>query len=76
MHSFLHPSVGLVEGITSKCRCGIDSSGTGQEPEAGSCELGNVPSGCIKGGECRMGGIPTSYLGSPGFKSRSGNRLS
>jgi hypothetical protein len=54
----------------------VAGSGTGQEPVAGSCELGNVPSGCIKGGECQMGGIPTSYLGSPGFKSRSGNRLS
>ena len=53
----------------------MDLSGTGQEPVAGSSELGDVKSGCIKGGECRMDGIPTSYLGSPGFKSRSGNRL-
>jgi hypothetical protein len=54
----------------------MDSSGTVQEPVTGSCELGDVPPGCIKGGECRMGGIPTSCSGSPGFKSRSGNRLS
>jgi hypothetical protein len=32
-------------------RCGLDSSGSGQGPVAGSCEHGSVPSGSIKGGE-------------------------
>jgi hypothetical protein len=31
-------------------RCGLDSSGSGQAPVASSCEHGNGPSGCIKGG--------------------------
>jgi hypothetical protein len=31
--------------------CGLDSSGSGQEPVAGSCEYGNEPSGSVKGGE-------------------------
>jgi hypothetical protein len=29
--------------------CGIDVSGPGLGPFAGSCEHGNLPSGCIKG---------------------------
>jgi hypothetical protein len=32
-------------------RCGLDSSGSGQGPVAGSCEHGNEPSGSIKVGE-------------------------
>jgi len=32
-------------------RCGLDASGSGQEPEAGSCEHGNEPLGSMKGGE-------------------------
>jgi hypothetical protein len=32
-------------------RCGLDSSGSGEGPVAGSCEHGNEPSGSIKGGE-------------------------
>jgi hypothetical protein len=31
--------------------CGLDSSGSRQEPVAGSCEHGTEPSGSIKGGE-------------------------
>jgi hypothetical protein len=31
--------------------CGLDSSGTGQGPMAGSCEHVNKPFGSIKGGE-------------------------
>jgi hypothetical protein len=31
--------------------CALDSSGSEQGPVAGSCEYGNEPSGCIKGGE-------------------------
>jgi len=31
--------------------CGLDSSGSGQELVAGSCEHGNEPSGSMKGGE-------------------------
>jgi hypothetical protein len=31
-------------------RCGLDSSGLGQGPVAGSCEDGNEPSGSIKDG--------------------------
>jgi hypothetical protein len=31
--------------------CGLDSSGSGYEPVAGSCEHGNKHSGSIKGGE-------------------------
>jgi hypothetical protein len=30
-------------------RCGLDLSGSGYEPVAGSCEYGNEPSGSIKG---------------------------
>jgi len=30
-------------------RCGLDSSGSGQEPAAESCENGKEPSGSIKG---------------------------
>jgi len=30
---------------------GLDSSGSGKGPVAGSCEQGNEPSGSIKGGE-------------------------
>jgi hypothetical protein len=32
-------------------RCGLDASGSGQEPAVGSCEHGDEPSGSIKGGE-------------------------
>jgi hypothetical protein len=32
-------------------RCGLDSSGSGQGPLAGSCELGNELLGFIKGRE-------------------------
>jgi hypothetical protein len=32
-------------------KCGVDSSGSGWGPVAGSCEHGNEPSGSIKGGE-------------------------
>jgi hypothetical protein len=32
-------------------RCGLDSSGSGQGPVAGSCEHGNEPLGSIKGEE-------------------------
>jgi hypothetical protein len=32
-------------------RCGLDSSGSGWGPVAGSCEEGNEPSGSIEGGE-------------------------
>jgi hypothetical protein len=32
-------------------RCGLDSSGSGWGPVAGSCEYGNGPSGSIKYGE-------------------------
>jgi hypothetical protein len=32
-------------------RCGLNSSGSGQEPVAGSCEHGNETSGTITGGE-------------------------
>jgi hypothetical protein len=32
-------------------RCGLDSTGAGYGPVAGSCEYGNEPSGSIKGGE-------------------------
>jgi hypothetical protein len=32
-------------------RCGLDASGSGQEPMAGCCEQGNEPSGSIKGRE-------------------------
>jgi hypothetical protein len=35
----------------SASRCGLDWSGSGQEPVAGSCEHGNEPSGSEKGGE-------------------------
>jgi len=31
--------------------CGLDSSGSGQGPVAGSCEHGNEPSDSIKGWE-------------------------
>jgi hypothetical protein len=31
-------------------RCGLDASHSGQGPVAGSCEHGNEPSGCVKGG--------------------------
>jgi hypothetical protein len=31
--------------------CGLDLSGSGKGPMAGTCEHGNVPSGSIKGGE-------------------------
>jgi hypothetical protein len=31
--------------------CGLDSSGSGQGPVAGSCEQGNEPSGSIKDAE-------------------------
>jgi hypothetical protein len=31
--------------------CGLDSSGSGQGPVTGSCEHGNEPSNCIKGGK-------------------------
>jgi len=31
--------------------CGLDSSGSGQGPAAGSCQHGNEPSGSIKGKE-------------------------
>jgi hypothetical protein len=31
--------------------CGLDASGSGQGPVAGSNEHGNKPSGSIKGGE-------------------------
>jgi hypothetical protein len=31
---------------------GLDASGLGQEPIAGSCEHGNEPSGSIKAGNC------------------------
>jgi hypothetical protein len=31
--------------------CGLDSSGSGWGPMAGSCEHGNERSGSIKGGE-------------------------
>lgn len=30
--------------------CGLDSTDTGQNPAAGSCELGNEPSWSIQGG--------------------------
>jgi hypothetical protein len=33
--------------------CGVDSSGSGQAPLAGSCEHGNGPFGSIKCGEFR-----------------------
>jgi hypothetical protein len=29
--------------------CGLDSSGSGQGPMAGSCEHDSEPSGCMKG---------------------------
>jgi hypothetical protein len=29
--------------------CGLDASGSGQEPVTGCCEHGNEPSGSIKG---------------------------
>jgi len=32
-------------------RCGLDVSGAGQGPVAGSCACGNEPSGSIKGAE-------------------------
>jgi hypothetical protein len=32
-------------------KCRLDSSGSGQEPEAGSCEQGNEPFGSIKNKE-------------------------
>jgi hypothetical protein len=32
-------------------RCGLDASGSGYGPVAGSCKHGNEPSGSIKGGE-------------------------
>jgi hypothetical protein len=32
-------------------RCGLDASGSGQGPMAGSCEHGKVPLGYIKRGE-------------------------
>jgi hypothetical protein len=31
-------------------RCGLDASGSGPRPVAGSCEHGNEPSGSIKAG--------------------------
>jgi hypothetical protein len=31
--------------------CGLNSSGSGQGPVAGSCEHGNEPSGSVRGGE-------------------------
>jgi len=31
--------------------CGLDASGSGWGPVAGSCEHGNEPSGSIEGGE-------------------------
>jgi len=31
--------------------CGMDSSGSGQNPVGDSCEYGNDPSGFTKGGE-------------------------
>jgi hypothetical protein len=31
--------------------CGLNSSGRGEGPVAGSCEHGNEPSGSTKGGE-------------------------
>jgi hypothetical protein len=40
------------EDNTGMGRCGLDSSGSGHGPVAGSCEHGNEPSGSIiKGGE-------------------------
>jgi hypothetical protein len=30
-------------------KCGLDSSGLGQEPVAACCEHGNEPSGSLKG---------------------------
>jgi hypothetical protein len=31
--------------------CGLDLSGSGEEPVAGSCKHGNEPSVCIQGGK-------------------------
>jgi len=32
-------------------RCDLDASDSGHRPVAGPCELGNGPSGSLKGGE-------------------------